>query len=364
MVAFFANSPKQLFWTVGTASVVLTLVTIAITQVVRGSVPSPLPLAVAAALFSFAAIPLFVTALKDFKHGLRRAYTLLCVGIILYGIGQLQFPLFEIVDGSAWVNSGAVILPYLISIGCIFMGVRRFGKLVGLKGLLLAPWAVLPLAVVVAAASGLVVKGDQATVIQFELFLAVILLFSTLTVLRIRSITAERYRYSLTLLAASLGMLVFAAIHHMFTATVLGESNAYTNSALVLWPPCLSALLFMGVGYSFATIGSRDASATGNTSPVDVITYVASFASNPAAIDKSLDTLRGITATLGDKDASLSKQQETALATLYKDLERYLITNEPLQQFTKVGLREMVRTRFQFNPTNTSVFWSLFTESN
>ncbi|MET1033539.1 MAG: hypothetical protein ABWX94_03495 [Candidatus Saccharimonadales bacterium] len=364
MVAFLTKTPKQLFWTVGATSVLLTLVVIAITQALRGSVPAPLPLATAAALFSFAAIPLFIMALKDFKHGLRRAYTLLCVGIILYGIGQLQFPLFEIIDGSAWVNSGAVILPYLISIGCIFMGVRRFGKLVGLKGLLLAPWAVLPIAVIVAAGSGLIVKGDQATVIQFELFLAVVLLFSTVTVLRIRSVTAERYRSSLTLLAASLGMLVFAAIHHMFTATVLGESNPYTNSALVLWPPCLSALLFMGVGYSFATISSRDVSAPDSTSPVDVITYVASFASNPAAIDKSLDTLRGITATLGGDSASLTKQQETALAALYKDLERYLITNEPLQQFSKVGLREKVRTRFQFNPRDTSVFWSLFTESN
>lgn len=340
----------------------LTLLTIVITQVLRGSVPRGLPLDVAGAMFSFAAIPLFIVALKDFKHALRRAYTLLCIGIVTYGVGQLQFPLFEIVDGSAWVNSGAIILPYLISVGCIFGGVRRFGKLVGLKELLLAPWVVFPTAVIVAAGSGLVAKGDQATVIQFELFLAVILLFSTITVLRIRAVTAERYRRSLTLLAASLGMLAFAAVHHMFTSTVLGESNAYVNSGLMLWPPLVAALLFMGVGYSFATIRSRDAAVSSSTSPVDVITYVASFASNPSAIDKPLDTLRGITATLGSEGSSLSKQQEAALATLYKDLEQHLIMNEPLQQFTKVGLREMVQTRFQFNPHDTSVFWSLFAE--
>lgn len=362
MVAFLTKTSKQLFWAALGVGVSSTLLIIVVTQVLRGSVPSALPLAVAAAIFSFVAVPLFIVALKDFKHSLRRVYTLLCVGIVLYGIGQLQFPLFEIIDGSAWVESGAVILPYLISVACIYMGVRRFGKLVGLKGLLLAPWAVLLAAILVAAASGLLVKGAQATLIQFELFIGVILLSSTTTVIRIRAVTAERYRQSLTLLAASLGALAFATVHHLFTVMVLSESNFYVDSGLVLWPTFLSAALFMGAGCSFATIRSRDIVASDSTSPVDVITYVASFASDPSAIDKPLDVLRMITADLKSEQASLSTQQETALAELYKDLEQYLIKNEPLQQFTKTDLREMVRTRFQFNPHNKSVFWSLFAE--
>lgn len=362
-MAFLAKiSIKKVVWIASILSILLTILATIVVSLTTGSFPKELPLAMATAMFSFAAIPLFIMARKDFKHGLRRAYTLLCVGIILYGIGQLQFPLFEIIDGSIWVDSGAVVLPYLLSAGFLFFGVRHFAKLIGLKGLLLSPWLALVAGIAVAAASGFFVKGDEATTIQLEIFLAVVLSFPTATILKIRSATAERYHKALAMLAASFGMQVFAGVHYVFMMTVLGHENAYVTSGLPLWPVCLAALFFMGAGYSFAGIRLRDSAISGSTSPVDVITYVASLASNPSAIDTSLDTLRGITATLGSATVSLSKEQEKTLARLYKDLEQYLITNEPLQQFTKADLREKVRTRFQFNPNDTSPFWSLFAE--
>lgn len=357
-----ASSPKKIFWALIGTSIALTFLITAIAMFAMPTPPPELFLAVATSLFSFAAIPLFIMALKDFKHGLRRAYTVLCIGIVLYGIGQLQFPLFEIIDGTAWVDSGAVVLPYILSISCLFFGMRHFGKLVGLKSLWLSPWLAYGSGIAIAVLLGLIIQSDQAIVLQLEFFLAVILFFSVMIALQIRATTAKRYRKALTFMVASLAMLVVAALHHAFTALVLGEDHWYVNSGLTLWPPLAAALLFMRVGYSFAIIRLSESTESASASPINVITYVASFASNPPAIDKSLDTVRDITSTSASGDSTLSKQQEVALAGVYMELEEYLVKHEPLQKFTKESLREMVRTRFQFDQNNKSAFWALFSE--
>lgn len=356
------SSPKQIFWALICTSIALTFLITTIAAFFMPTPPSELFLAVATSLFSFAAIPLFVMALKDFKHGLRRAYAVLCIGIILYGMGQLQFPLFEIIDATAWVESGAVVLPYILSISCLFFGMRHFGKLVGLKSLWLSPWLAYGSGIAIAVLLGFAIQSDQAIVLQLEFFLGAILFFSVMIALRIRSMTASRYRKALTFMAASLGMLVFAALHHTFTALVLGGEHWYVTSGFTLWPSLAAAILFMQVGYSFTTIRLSESTESASASPINVITYVASFASNPPAIDKSLDTVRDITSISTSGDSTLSKQQEVALAGVYMELEEYLVKHEPLQKFTQESLREMVRTRFQFNQNTKSAFWALFSE--
>lgn len=361
-MTFAKSSPREVFWLLSGLSVIITLIILGISLGGVATLPPELPLAIATSLFSFAAIPLFVMALRDFKHTLRHAYVLLCVGIVLYGIGQLQFPLFEIIDGSAWVESGGVILPYIISIVCLFLGVRRFGKVVGLKSLWIAPWLAFPAGIILAIIAGFLIASDQATAMQFEIFLGTILLFSVMTVVHIKAMTAHRYQQALTLLALSLGMLMFAAIHHIIVSLMLPADSWYFNSGIILWPPFLAAVFFSWAGLAFASIRLEETRPLASTSPVEVITYIASFASNPSAINKPLDTLRSITATVNPNDDTLSKQQEVSLAELYKELEEYLITKEPLQHFTQAALREMVRTRFQFNKQKAPIFWALFTE--
>lgn len=357
-----ASSPKKVFWLLAGLSTAISLLLTLIVFTMM-PLPSELFLGIATSLFSFATIPLFIMALKDFKHGLRRAYMLLCVGIVLYGIGQLQFPLFEIVDASLWVNSGAVVLPYILSISCLFFGMRRFGKLIGLKSLWLSPWLAYGTGIVIALLLGFLIQNEQAVILQLEFFLAVLLFFSAAIALRIRSVTAMRYHEALGFMVAGFSMLIFAAFHHAFFVLALPEDHWYTTSGFILWPSLVGAVLFMRVGYSFASIRlNKLTDATVAASPVNVITYVASFASNPMAIDTSLDTLRNITSAADIDDVGPNKQRDAALADLYKELEEYLVTHEPLQNFTKESLREMVRTRFQFDQNNKSTFWSLFSE--
>jgi len=360
MVRFLAktSSQKAALLLIGLALLGTIILTISFLVVGRSV---ELPLGIATAFFSFAAIPLFAIALKEFKEALRRAYALICMGIVLYGIGQLQFPLFEIIDGRVWIESGGVILPYILSIVCIFFGMRSFGKLVGITALWTSPLIVFGLAIVLTVAAGFMISGEQAIVMQFEIFLATVLIFSAIISERIKSITAQQYGPALTLLSASLSMLVVAALHHIVTMLTLDESSWYLSSGLTLWPAFTAAVLFALSGYAFAAFKTKALTTTDVTSPVDVIAYVASLASNPAAVEKPLDALQGASARFGAGDNHFTKEQEAELATLYIGIEDYLVGHDPLRKFTREGLHEIVRARSQLAGNRaSSPFWSLF----
>ena len=74
---------------------------------------------------------------------------------------------------------------------------------------------------------------------------------------------------------------------------------------------------------------------------LDVVTYVASLASNPDDIDPMLDKMRAITASLGPNQ-ELSKADEQTLLQVYRQIEEYLVTKEPIRTFTKEELRTRI----------------------
>ena len=49
-------------------------------------------LSVAAALLNLFAIPFFLVGVRRFKVELRKAYTVLCIGIGIFGLAQVQLP--------------------------------------------------------------------------------------------------------------------------------------------------------------------------------------------------------------------------------------------------------------------------------
>lgn len=93
-----------------------------------------------------------------------------------------------------------------------------------------------------------------------------------------------------------------------------------------------------------------------NASPIDVVVYLASLASNPQSIDLILDPLRSITSRLGP-DRILTEQDQVVLAGVYKKLVEHLITNEPAQIFTKESLEERVRNTFSTEKMANKTFW-------
>lgn len=72
---------------------------------------------------------------------------------------------------------------------------------------------------------------------------------------------------------------------------------------------------------------------------IDKVIYTASLVSSLSEIDKSLDTLRQITAQKGH---ILSQDDIAKLNSLQSDLENYLITRERLRFFTRESLRVQI----------------------
>lgn len=90
-----------------------------------------------AGLFALAAL-LFLLGLGAFKQELRRAYVKISLGVVLFGLSFAQILVINLFDlwGSAWAASGLVALPFAAAGWLLFLGVRRYGLLVGVRG----PW--------------------------------------------------------------------------------------------------------------------------------------------------------------------------------------------------------------------------------
>jgi hypothetical protein len=353
------NAPK--LFTIIWAAVSLVVIGGITALIALGTDRAALPVTVAltTAFTSLGAVLLFFMGIKDYTDVSRRAYILVCGGVLLYSLAQLQFPVFAVIDSTAWLTSGGVLLPYVFSIILIFWGMRRYAKLLDIH----TPWRSFLLAFGSAIAGallvGLVVQGDLALLLQFETLLSIVLFFSMMVALRIRSVIAARYRAPITYMAASFGMLTFAAFHHVVTAAVLPLDSWYLASELPSLPSLFAAILFIRAGYDSASVSRRDVVQVGKASPVNVVTYVAGIASRPAEIDPILDKLRLITST-SSKSGQLAAGQEKLLADIYIEIENYLIKHEVLQKIDMKRLRSMVRNRFAFDVSTKSPFWSLF----
>lgn len=71
---------------------------------------------------------------------------------------------------------------------------------------------------------------------------------------------------------------------------------------------------------------------------VSMVIATAGLASNTAAVDPYLDTVRSITARLVPGEQP-SRSDEDKLLDVYEHLEAYLITQDPLRHFSKTELR-------------------------
>lgn len=324
---------------------------------------------IAVAIFSISAIPLFIFGLQDFKQNLRKAFVFICIGIALYSLSPLQFPAVSFFHLEALANTGIVVLPYIVAVSFIFWGVRRFGKVLQLRSFWFSPiWAFVAASVIAVLVGFLphvhtdIPPAAFATVNGLNLWCGMILYFAVNGLLHVRKAAAARYHTALTWLIAGVSVNVFAAIHFTAVNLMIPADNWYAVYSPQI-PALIGAFLFIRAGYAFTQVKTNDAALQTNASPVEVLIYVASLASNPSQIDTSLDRLREITSKLSGNNAALTPEQEASLAIAYTQIEKYLVTSEPLQSFTRQGLREIIRAKFQFKTGTKSPFWNMFAEA-
>ncbi len=95
---------------------------------------------------------------------------------------------------------------------------------------------------------------------------------------------------------------------------------------------------------------------TANTSAIDVVTYVASLASNPKAIDSLLEAVREITARM-QPGQPLSPADQARLGQVCLGIEKYLVEQEPLRTFDQATLQEKINQRFPTPSSSETTFW-------
>jgi hypothetical protein len=328
-----------------------------------------LGLSIPVALFSVGGLPFFFNALGDFKNTLRRAFMLICIGMLIYSLSQLQFVIVAVFNLAFWVQSGAIILPYILGVILLFFGVRRFSGLLLIKSFWRSGFLAFGTAFVVAFASTFLphvalaqpeIEFDIANALQ--IWLAVLLFFAFMNVWLVRTVVAPRYQQAVTWMTAANGLFVLAIVHYVAVGLALPADSWYANSALMLVPTLLYAMAFMRAGYTFNRITADEAASTTNATPVDVVVYMAGLASNVREIEEPLDKLRQVTASRSSQGAAITPQQEETLVGIYHQLEKYLVEREPLRKFDAASLRETLRTRFQAAGAARSAFWKVVAE--
>ena len=313
------------------------------------------------AVLHIEAASLFIWGMNGFKRQLRVAYILICAGIALLGIAQLQTPLVSYFDltVSWYVTSGLVVIPFVAPILLLFAGTKRFAPLLELKTRWASWWYAFGGSVLVSiAALGLawLTSGNDAEVLA-SVFLATwasaMLCFAAVMALKITKTISSLYRPALRWFAASNIASAMAGVTYVLSLIILGNENIVSRDGGTLLPDLLAGLLFVRAGYAFKRINEQavvKAVDAAKTTILDVIQFAAEQASNPVQIDPILDTLRSVTASLpAGQEPVLTAEQEAQLRQTYANIEEYLVTKEPLRQFSAATIRQKISVNFGLN---------------
>lgn len=211
---------------------------------------------------------LYLSALKNFQQDVRRAFQIICVGVVLFGLtfshyaaisafGLDKYPLFQ-EGGLSWLVS----MPFMF----IFFGLRIYARQAGVKSRLLSLRFLLIVTVVYAIAHFLlnsVIKGVNTN--PTHIFLSVggmLLEFSAalgaILAWKIRKIVASAYARPMTWL---FGYLLFSAItgflsgQSISSGTVDGDGMPFYLLMALAGTPV--QLVLMWTGYVFKRELSR-----------------------------------------------------------------------------------------------------------
>lgn len=304
---------------------------------------------------------LFLTSLRAFKKELKVAYILLAIGILMFGLTQMQLPLSNVITVDPLKLSWFIVTASLLGSAIMFWAIIKFARLLNIRTGWSSPLIVVPGALVLAFLSTFLphapLEGISEKTIDgiFATFIASgsLCLATGITTLHIRSVLGNKYKAAMSWLAVAAFMAAFGCLHETVVKQLpyFNQFEVYFTYGIALWPFLATAILFLLASLSFRQTSQQALQLPENATSLDVITYTAQLASNPLEIDTTLDKMRHITAThiSGDK---LTKTDETTLIGVYLTIEKYLTTKDPLRKFTKEELRDMLPEKFRHQLSN------------
>lgn len=334
-------------------------------------------LGVAAALLSLLAVLFFLVGLKNFKIELRQTYTILCVGIGVFGLAQVQLPLVSVYSLGFLIDSGAIAVAYLIGVTCIFWSMRSFSRLLGIKSLwrsgLLALATTGLVAFAVSFLPHVAVTIDELLYdisVALSIWSSVFITFAAVLAYKIRQKIGLMYDKSMTWLFSSFAILSFAGWHYAAVQLLLADGNWYYDYSVPILPFVVGAGALIVAGFTFGSITVRASAPSAEeliakklvtsltpAQEVEIVLYVSNLVSNPAEIEDTLKELRVMVAKV-QPGFSFSPEDQKALSAVYTTLEEYLLHRDPLRMFTHEELRERISKRFSLSSAVRTTLWS------
>lgn len=210
-----------------------------------------------ATLYVGAAV-LFLMGLNAYKAKLRIAYSTIAASIVMAALGVGHFTvlnLFGLLD-TAWVLSGGIMLPFLLSGGLAYIGMRSMARQVGVQSVLARFWVVLPL-----VAAGMFLSNFlphtsfDSKELYFDLtnmiitFDIILYLICAVLALRARQHMGAHYAPAMAWLTVGFFGTTLLTLTTLMSALLLGpDFGNYVQEAVVL----LGGILYLKAGEAFA----------------------------------------------------------------------------------------------------------------
>ncbi len=303
----------------------------------------------------------FLRGLKIFKTELRTAYHLIAYGIMAFSAALIQLVIWGMGDlwESDWAASGSGLVPYLVTAILIYVGARKFAKLLNIKSALRSFWLVFGTTLLVAvgmyfAAVSWVTYDLEGT----DIYIAVgawcssYLVASAILAYKIYKSIGMYYHDAMRWLFIGLLALCLAAWHETINTFWFNNGDNYTDFGWYLIPWVLTGLVLVFASYQFRKLpelGQTDSKSQAEPTDQDYISSILSvsgLASKPQEIEVIMDGLRSVTVDLepGKKLSATDKQQ---LVKTYHQLESYLTSKDPLRTFGKDEILRRVKPAFR-----------------
>jgi len=308
---------------------------------------------------------LFMTNLDVYKAKLRRAYIVLSIGTIVIGMGTLQISILTILNAweTPYGQSGATMLPFLLSGLILYLGVRSFARLVEVKHVLTKAWIVMPTALVLAFLSTLLPHANDPRIpeITYDVLVGIsswsgsFLLLSAIIVMKVRQQAGAHYDSAMKWLTRTLFFSSFVLFFQAFYTSINSEYDPTLNNLSNL-VTVMSGIMWIRAGYAFALtkyynediplmafiFGQNETSSRSRPKTViDMVTYAAGLVSNSNDIDPMLDSVRSITSRLKPGETP-TVEDRRSLVNTYLKIENYLITEEAIRKFSRKELRSQL----------------------
>lgn len=305
---------------------------------------------------------LFLANLDVYKTKLRRAYIILAIGATLTGVGTLQNTLLTLLNmwSTPYGSSGLTMLPFLLSGLTLFVAVRLFARLIGVKYLLTRFSVVIPVALLLVVLSTFLPHATPPRMKEevYDLLVGItvwsgaLMIFAGHITHRMQKLVGQHYVHAIKWLKRALVTSGIVLLYVGFY-TLIDKGFDITVYAFNGMTTIVSGLVWVRAGYAFALTkyssknislfyalfgqdNTRDDKAF--NSVIDMVTSTAGLVSNSRDIDPMLDKVRTITSRLQPGER-LSSSDTRELIKVYLEIEEYLVTKEAIRTFTQKELR-------------------------